>query len=79
LDETPLPIGVFGLYPAPSSRQKSEDLVMSTALIIILLALLLGGVGLAIEAMRWLLIVVLVIVALVLVIVGALSGWRRTV
>lgn len=52
---------------------KREDLLMSTALIIILLALLLGGVGLAVEALRWLLIV-----ALVLIVIGALSGWRRT-
>jgi hypothetical protein len=46
---------------------------VSTALIIILVALVLGGVGLAVEAFRWLLIV-----ALILIVIGALTG-RRTV
>jgi hypothetical protein len=45
---------------------------VSTALIIILVALILGGVGLAVEAFRWLLIV-----ALILIVIGALTG-RRT-
>lgn len=40
-------------------------------ILIILLILLLGGVGLAVEALRWLLIVVLV-----LAIVGALQSRR---
>jgi hypothetical protein len=44
---------------------------MAAVLLIVLLALLLGGVGLAVEALRFLLIV-----ALVLFIVGALSGYR---
>lgn len=44
---------------------------MSTALIIILVALLLGGGGLAVEAFRWLLIV-----ALVLIVIGALTEHR---
>lgn len=47
---------------------------MSTAVIIILLALVLGGVGLAVEALRWLLII-----ALVLLVVGAISGRRGRV
>jgi hypothetical protein len=47
---------------------------LSTAVIIIILALLLGGVGLAVEALRWLLII-----ALVLLVVGALTGRRTTV
>ena len=54
----------------PSIAVKEENL--STALIIILLALILGGVGLAVEALRWLLII-----ALVLIVVGALTGRRR--
>jgi hypothetical protein len=41
--------------------------------LILLLALLVGGVGLFVEALRWLLIV-----ALVLLIIGAVTG-RRTV
>ena len=45
--------------------------VMAAVLLIILLALLIGGVGLAVEALRFLLIV-----ALVLLIVGALTGFR---
>jgi hypothetical protein len=44
---------------------------MTIALLILLLALLVGGVGLAVEALRWLLII-----AVVLLIVGALTGWR---
>ena len=44
---------------------------MSTAVIIILLALVLGGVGLAVEALRWVLII-----AVVLLVVGAISGRR---
>lgn len=41
-------------------------------LLIILLALVLGGVGLAVEALRWLLVI-----ALVLLVVGAVSGFGR--
>lgn len=44
---------------------------MTAVLLIVLLALLLGGVGLAVEALRWLLII-----ALVLLLVGALQGYR---
>jgi len=44
---------------------------MGAALAILLLALLLGGVGLFVEALRWLLII-----ALVLFVLGAFSGWR---
>jgi hypothetical protein len=47
---------------------------MSTAVIIILLALVIGGVGLAVEALRWLLII-----AVVLLVLGAISGRRRAV
>lgn len=44
---------------------------MGIALAILLLALLVGGAGLAIEALRWLLII-----ALVLFIIGAFTGYR---
>ncbi len=44
---------------------------MGVALIVLLLALLLGGVGLFVEALRWLLII-----ALVLLLIGAFTGWR---
>lgn len=44
---------------------------MTTAIVVILLALILGGVGLAVEALRWLLII-----ALVLFVVGAITGRR---
>jgi len=44
---------------------------MATALVLLILALLLGGVGLLVEALRWVLIF-----ALVLFLVGALAGWR---
>jgi len=44
---------------------------MGPVLLIILVALLLGGVGLAVEALRWLLII-----ALVLFVVGLFTGYR---
>jgi hypothetical protein len=44
---------------------------MGLVLVLVLLALVLGGVGLAVEALRWLLII-----ALVLFVVGASTGWR---
>ncbi|HKX76782.1 MAG TPA: hypothetical protein VJR05_15470 [Acidimicrobiia bacterium] len=47
---------------------------MSAAVLILILALILGGVGLFVEALRWLLII-----ALVLLIVGAVTGRRRVV
>lgn len=47
---------------------------MSAAVLILLLALVLGGVGLFVEALRWLLIV-----ALILLIIGAVTGRRRVV
>ncbi|HEY4606631.1 MAG TPA: hypothetical protein VIH55_03200 [Acidimicrobiia bacterium] len=45
---------------------------MSAALLILLLALLLGGVGLFVEALRWVLII-----AVVLLLVSAFTGYRR--
>jgi len=44
---------------------------MQVAIVLLLLALLLGGVGLFVEALRWVLIV-----ALVLFLLGAFSGYR---
>lgn len=44
---------------------------MGVALLILLLALLLGGVGLLVEALRWLLII-----ALVLLLISVFTGWR---
>ena len=44
---------------------------MGVALLILLLALLLGGVGLFVEALRWLLII-----ALVLLLISVFTGWR---
>lgn len=44
---------------------------MSTALLILLVALVLGGVGLFVEALRWVLII-----AVVLLIVSAFTGSR---
>jgi hypothetical protein len=44
---------------------------MGIALVILLLALLLGGFGLFVEALRWLLII-----ALVLIVVSFFTGWR---
>ena len=39
--------------------------------ILILLALLLGGVGLFVETLRWVLII-----AVILFLIGAFTGWR---
>lgn len=44
---------------------------MSAAVILLILALLIGGVGLFFEALRWVLII-----ALVLFLLGAFSGYR---
>ena len=40
--------------------------------LLLILALILGGVGLFVEALRWVLII-----ALVLLLVGAFMGWSR--
>ena len=44
---------------------------MGLVLVLLLLALLFGGVGLFVEGLKWLLII-----ALVLLIVGAFTGYR---
>lgn len=44
---------------------------MGIALLILLIALIAGGVGLFVEAMQWLLII-----ALVLLVVSFFTGWR---
>lgn len=44
---------------------------MALVLILILLALVFGGFGLAAESLHWLLII-----ALILVVAGLFSGWR---
>lgn len=44
---------------------------MGVAILLLILALLLGGVGLFVEALRWVLII-----ALVLLIVSAITGTR---
>ena len=44
---------------------------MGLVLVLLLLALLFGGLGLFVEGLKWALII-----ALVLVVVGALSGYR---
>jgi hypothetical protein len=54
------------------ARNAAKEETLSTAVLIIVLALILGGVGLAVEALRWLLII-----ALVLLVAGALTGRRR--
>jgi hypothetical protein len=54
----------------PSGVSKEGDDV-GVALLILLLALLLGGVGLFVEALRWLLII-----ALVLLLISVFTGWR---
>ena len=44
---------------------------MALVLILLLLALLFGGIGLFVEGLKWVLII-----ALVLLVVGALTGYR---
>lgn len=44
---------------------------MTLALLLLLLALVVGGIGLFVEALRWVLII-----AIVLLLVGAFTGWR---
>ena len=45
---------------------------MGVALLLIVLALIIGGVGLFVAALKWMLII-----AAVLFIAGALTGWAR--
>ena len=45
---------------------------MTIVLLLLILALLVGGVGLFVEGLKWLLII-----ALVLLVVGAIQGRRR--
>jgi hypothetical protein len=47
---------------------------MNIAILLLILALLLGGVGLFVEALRWVLII-----ALVLIIISAVTGRRARV
>jgi hypothetical protein len=54
-----------------ADRPPDKESVVGIVLLIVLLALVAGGVGLFVEALRWLLII-----ALVLLVVGALTGWR---
>jgi hypothetical protein len=44
---------------------------MWIAIVLLLLALLLGGIGLFVEALQWLLVI-----ALVLLVIGAVTGYR---
>ena len=44
---------------------------MGLVIVLLLLALLLGGVGLFVEGLKWLLII-----ALVLIVISALTGYR---
>jgi hypothetical protein len=44
---------------------------MTLAILLLILAFLIGGVGLFVEALRWVLII-----AIALLIVGAITGWR---
>lgn len=53
-----------------SSPRKENN--MGMVAVILILALLLGGVGLFVEALRWVLII-----ALVLFVLGAGMGWSR--
>lgn len=46
-------------------------MAMGLVIALVLLALILGGVGLAFEALRWVLII-----ALVLVVISAVTGFR---
>lgn len=48
-----------------------ESPAMGLAIALVLLALLLGGVGLAVEALRW-----VVIVAIVLFVLSLITGFR---
>lgn len=45
---------------------------MALVIVLLILALLVGGVGLTVEALRWLLLI-----ALILIIVSAFNGVRR--
>lgn len=44
---------------------------MGLVILLLLLALIFGGVGLFVEALRWVLII-----ALILLVIGLVTGWR---
>lgn len=62
-------------FHPPTGRQGTvrdrKGTPVGLAILLLILALLLGGVGLFVEALRWVLII-----ALVLLIVGAVTGAR---
>ena len=59
------------LRSSPRLALGKED-AMGLAIALIILALLIGGVGLVVEALWWMLII-----AVVLVIAGAVAGWLK--
>ena len=52
-------------------QQREKDNAMGLVVLLLILALLFGGLGLFIEGLKWLLII-----ALVLLVVSALTGFR---
>ena len=61
----------------PADNDPKEGAPMAAAIVLIVLALLIGGVGLAVSALKWMLII-----AAVLFLVGIIAGFggrRRTV
>lgn len=65
-DASPTPVRTRSFLAA-----STKGCIMGIALLILILALIIGGVGLFVEALRWVLII-----AVVLLIVGAFTGFR---
>jgi hypothetical protein len=53
------------------SPRSLKEVLMGLVFVLLLLALLFGGIGLFVEGLKWVLII-----ALVLLVVGAFSGYR---
>jgi hypothetical protein len=67
----PAPFLNGGTAPAVRHVHQSEGTPMGLVIVLLLLALLFGGVGLFVEGLKWLLII-----ALVLLVVSAFTGYR---
>jgi hypothetical protein len=59
------------IVTTPERLDPNRGTAMGIAIVLLILALVLGGVGLFVEALRWVLII-----ALVLLILGAVTGAR---
>ena len=66
-----LPRKALPVYPDGYEHRSHERSVMGIVVLLLVLALLFGGVGLFVEGLKWVLII-----ALALLVIGAFTGYR---